>query len=161
YAVIVTNSYGSITSSVVLNVLPSPPVIVQQPRSLTRFAGAFYTMSVGAIGSARLSYQWKLGGVAVPCATLSRYTNVGASSNSGNYSCTISNSLGTTNTALASLAVLPLPADYVSNIVADIPMAYWRFGETNGTTAYDYVGGHDGQYIAVALTQSGYSAMDR
>jgi len=31
-------------------------------------------------------------------------------------------------------------------ILAAHPAAYWRFNETNGTTAFDYAGGHNGAY---------------
>ncbi|PYI88146.1 MAG: hypothetical protein DME26_04085 [Verrucomicrobia bacterium] len=39
-------------------------------------------------------------------------------------------------------------------------MAYWRLGETSGTVAHDYVGGHDGAYFKATLNQPGYSVVD-
>lgn len=36
--------------------------------------------------------------------------------------------------------------DYVSSVLADQPLAYWRLDEDGGTTATDSTGGHDGAY---------------
>ena len=47
-------------------------------------------------------------------------------------------------------------ADYRSTIVADNPLAYYRLGETSGTTMVDEIGSHTGGYIgAPALGQTG------
>ena len=35
---------------------------------------------------------------------------------------------------------------YSTAVLADHPIAYWRFDEPSGTTAHDEVGGHDGTY---------------
>ena len=58
YAVIITNLYGSVTSSVAnLAILYYPPVITKQPTDQNTVAGSNVTMSVVANGST-LSYQW-------------------------------------------------------------------------------------------------------
>jgi hypothetical protein len=45
---------------------------------------------------------------------------------------------------------------YPTAILADHPVAYWRLNETNGTTAYDQMGGHNGSYAgAVGLGGAG------
>jgi glucose/arabinose dehydrogenase len=36
---------------------------------------------------------------------------------------------------------------YRSTVMADTPIAYWRLGETSGTTAADEIGGHTGTYV--------------
>jgi hypothetical protein len=159
YSVVVSNAYGAVTSSVPLTVLTSPPIITQEPGSETRFAGARFVFSVGAYGSAPLSYQWNVGGSAIPGATLATYS--AAAQTSGSYTCTITNLYGTTNTAAANLTVLPLPSGYATAVLADNPLSYWRLGETNGSTvAHDYVGGNDGIYHGVTLGLPGYSVID-
>ncbi|HXU77864.1 MAG TPA: LamG-like jellyroll fold domain-containing protein, partial [Methylomirabilota bacterium] len=164
YAVIVTNNYGSVTSSIVaLTVLSGPPQIFQQPQSITRYAGNSATFSVTAGGSTPLSYQWKLNGTTpIGGATASAYTinNVQAG-NVGNYSCTITNPFGSTNTVLVSLAVIAAPTNaYAQAVLADHPIGYWRLGEGSGSTAFDYAGSHDGQYTNVVLGLPGYSIND-
>ncbi len=45
--------------------------------------------------------------------------------------------------------------DYQAQVLADTPLAYWRFGEATGTTAVDLVGAHDGTYQDVTLGDPG------
>jgi hypothetical protein len=148
----------------VYGLLPaSRPLIYRDPQSTTRFTGESATLSVASGGSTPLSYTWKFNGTTViPGATTANLTIPSVQfSNAGNYSCTISNTLGTTNTATAVLTVLTAPTiSYVQTVTADNPIAYWRLNETNGTVAHDYVGGHDGQYFAATLGQPGYNAID-
>src|SRR5262249_31142340 len=142
-----------------LTVLTSPPIITQEPNSATRFAGAKFIFSAGAYGSAPLSYQWKVGGSAIPGATQATYSAVAQTS--GSYTCTITNLYGAPNTVAAGLTVLPLPAGYATAVLADNPLSYWRLGEANGSTAaHDYVGGNDGVYHTVTLGLPGYSVID-
>jgi len=51
---------------------------------------------------------------------------------------------------------------YAAEVLADLPLAYWRFGETAGPTAVDSSGnGNDGTYIGgVALAEPGVLAGD-
>jgi hypothetical protein len=48
-------------------------------------------------------------------------------------------------TADAALDAPPL--SYVAEVLADLPAAYWRFGEDGGTTATDQRGTHPGSYV--------------
>ncbi len=53
-------------------------------------------------------------------------------------------------TSVASLS------PYAIALMADGPLAYWPLNETNGSVAYDLVGGHNGTYAGgVALAQPG------
>jgi hypothetical protein len=53
---------------------------------------------------------------------------------------------------IASLALSP----YAAAVVSNGPLAYWPLNETNGTVAYDLVGGHNGTYVGdVSLAKSG------
>jgi hypothetical protein len=160
YAIVVTNNYGSVTSSVVLTVVGSAPLILAQPQPASRFTGASATFSVTAGGTAPLTYQWKLDGSPVPGATTSALTRTASPAVAGNYTCTITNSYGSTNTANAAFTVLPAPTGYPAVALADSPIAYLRLGETSGTVAHDYWGGHDGIYNNATLGLSGYSGFD-
>jgi hypothetical protein len=144
YAVVVTNAFGAVTSSVVaLTVLAGPPLIAQPPQSIQRYAGATATFSVTAYGSLPKSYQWSLNGTPISGATSSAYilTDVRAE-DAGNYSVLITNPYGSTN---ANATLTLLTATKLAAVVTErTPLGYWRLDETSGTVAYDYVGGRDG-----------------
>jgi hypothetical protein len=164
YALVVTNAYGAVTSSVVvLSVESGPPLILQQPQPVTRYAGgSAATFSVTVGGSVPYSYQWMLNTTnVINGATGSSYTiNPVVPGAAGAYSCIITNPYGSTNTVTAALTVLPIPSGYASVVLADNPIAYWRLGETNGSQAGDYWGGHDGIYHNATLGEPGFSLLD-
>jgi len=86
------------------------PFIVQEPASQTAVAGSSPALSVTAQGSAPLSYQWSEAGAPITGATNSSLTisNVPYAA-AGTFSVTITNAAGTTNSAQATLTVMPVP----------------------------------------------------
>jgi hypothetical protein len=106
YAVVITNTYGAVTSSVVLTIVGSAPFIVTQPASITRIVGTPATFTVVAGGSFPRAYQWKLGTTPVPGATAASLTLPNIQwSDAGSYSCEITNAYGSTNSTAATLTV--------------------------------------------------------
>ena len=163
YAVVVTNDYGSITSSFPVTVLQAPPLITQQPTSATRYVGGTASFSVTAIGNPTLTYQWYFNtNTLIGGATASNYTKANVQlADAGKYNCRITNPYGSSNSAFATLTVLAAPTGYPAGALADNPVAYWRLGETTGTVANDYWGGHNGTYNGVTKGVSpGYSFLD-
>jgi hypothetical protein len=168
YSVVVTNPYGSVTSSVTLNIGDSPPVITAQPVSLARFSGLPFTFSVTSGGSLPLNFQWQTNGVDIPGAssggvnvgneTVASYS--GTATTAGSYQAVVSNAAGTNTSATATLTVIPAAFGYGAAVLADSPIAYWRLGETTGNVAYDYVGNNNGTYFNATLGQPGYSVID-
>jgi hypothetical protein len=62
YVVIVGNDYGSVTSSPAATLTVNiPPSITTEPASQSAIAGSTVLFSVGATGTAPLSYQWQAG----------------------------------------------------------------------------------------------------
>ncbi len=54
--------------------------------------------------------------------------------------------------------VVPATGTYATTLTAAHPLAYWPLNETNGSVAYDLIGGHDGLYVGgVTLGQKGGS----
>jgi hypothetical protein len=148
YAVVITNAYGSITSSIVaLNAQSGPPIIAQQPQPITRFAGGNAVFSVGLGGLGAYTYVWSKDGVPVAGATQSSLTLLGVqAADSGRvYGVSITSPYGSTNSAGAMLTVIPV-TNYSAAVMAGNPMAYWRLDDSGGGTAYDYAGGYDGRY---------------
>jgi hypothetical protein len=159
-AVVVTNNYGAITSSVSFVVAASAPSILQQPQSIARFVGFPFSLSVTAGGSAPLTYYWKLGGVVVQSGASSTYSGTASLGTAGTYTCVVSNSLGTITTSNAVLTVSALPENYSGQVIASSPIGYWRLGETSGSVANDFIAGNNGTYFNATLNQAGYSLTD-
>ena len=130
YAVVVTNTFGSATSSVVLSVVSSKPVIILQPQSSTNYESFPATLSVAAEGSLPISYQWKKDGGEIPGATASFVTfNSLTFGDAGGYSVGISNAVGTTNSALAVLTVISAPVVVDGDAyITDTPDYNWYAG---------------------------------
>jgi hypothetical protein len=109
YAVTVANSAGSVTSAVATLTLlaAGPPIITAQPVNQTVLAGETATFSVAASGSAPLSYQWQFNGTNLDGATAETLslTNV-QSKQAGSYWVTVTNEVGITNSAVATLTVI-------------------------------------------------------
>jgi hypothetical protein len=115
YAVVVSNSVGSVTSSTAtLTVNPAPvaPTITAQPVSRTVTAGQTASFTVTASGTAPLSYQWQKNGVNIAGATSASYTTpVTTTADSGStYAVVVSNSVGSVTSSTATLTVNPAPA---------------------------------------------------
>jgi autotransporter-associated beta strand protein len=136
------------------------PVIVQQPQSQSVYPDALVTFSVAVIGDPSFTYQWKKDGVNLPGANGSSFTIFPAeASDAGAYTAWITNTFGFTNSQPATLTILATNS-YVNAVRGDSPIAYWRLDETNGTIAYDWVGGNNGVYNNASLNQTGYSVTD-
>jgi hypothetical protein len=114
YDVIVSNNSGLVTSAVATLTVRIPPAITQQPVSLVVTQGSSASFSVSASGDTPLSYQWKCIGLNISAATSASYTisNV-QTKQAGNYTVTISNAVGHTDSVTATLTVLvPFPGIY-------------------------------------------------
>ena len=58
YSVVVSNAYGSVTSATALLTVWDPPVITTSPKGGTNLAGATALLTVQAVGTGPLNYQW-------------------------------------------------------------------------------------------------------
>jgi hypothetical protein len=117
YVVVISNSYGSVTSIVATLSVLSPPVIFSQPVPLTLACGSPASFSVGAGGTAPLAYQWQINGSNLMdggeisgsetnMLTLSAITT----NDAGSYVVVITNMWGSVTSAVAALTVtLPSP----------------------------------------------------
>jgi hypothetical protein len=149
YAVVATNAYGAVTSSVVaLNVQAGPPVVFTPPQSVTKYLGANPRFEIVAGGSVPLTYQWKFGVNVLPGQTTSvlQLSNVQASA-AGTYTVTISNAYGGTDRS-ATLTLVQ-PDKYAAAVMAYGPRAYWRLNESSGTNALDWAGSYDGTTVGI------------
>ena len=112
FAVVVSNSAGSATSrSAKLTVTapggPVAPSITVQPADQSIKAGQTATFSVGASGTAPLSYQWRKNGAAIAGATSATYTTPAETTadNGATFAVVVSDSAGSVISRSARLTV--------------------------------------------------------
>jgi hypothetical protein len=131
YVVVIGNAFGSVTSSPASLVLNLPPVIANQPASLSVPAGANPAFAVGASGLGALSYQWRFFGTNLPDATSSALAfNDVQTNRAGPYSVSVSNPFGSVTSSIAFLSVTnPLCAPSPSGLLG------WWQGESSGDDA--------------------------
>jgi len=153
YAVVITNNAGSVTSTVAMLTVGTPPSVTNPPSSLTVVQGQNATFSVSASGDGPLSYQWRFNGAPVGSSSSSAYTVVGATvTNAGNYDAVVSNAYGSATSIVAQLTVLVPPsisgqptnqtvvagsdANFQVGASGSSPLNYqWWFNGTNGVGA--------------------------
>ena len=149
YDLVITNAYGTATSVPVTVSVVSyfPPVVLQQPVARSVFAGRTAQFSVVADGG-QLAYQWNKGGAAISGATTTQLVISPVSiTDAADYSVTVSNPAGSTNSVNAHLTVASIPATgYLSKVLADGPSTLWRMDESSGSTLIDSWGANFGTY---------------
>jgi endonuclease/exonuclease/phosphatase family metal-dependent hydrolase len=134
YSVVITNLFGSVTSSnAVLLLTNAPPAITTQPQNQSIIAGQTATFSVAATGTPPLNYQWFFSGINIAGAITNPFTLANVQlANAGNYSVVITNIAGSVTSSAAPLTVL-----FTNPVV----FAQWNFNSitpdnktTTGTT---------------------------
>jgi uncharacterized delta-60 repeat protein len=105
YRVVVSNSFGSVTS-LVANLTVLNPLIVSQPTNAVRNAGENVTFNVSVVGTPPFSYQWYRDGAALPGAVNSSLLvqNLSAS-DAAAYTVVVNNLDGSVTSAPAMLTV--------------------------------------------------------
>ena len=158
YTIVVTNSYGSVTSAVATLTVGVPPSITNQPVSQAVVVSNNVTFTAGVTGTPPLSYQWQFNGTSIAGATANFYsvTNVQAT-NAGNYTLAVTNNYGAVTSAIAVLTVNFPPSitnqpvsqsvlassnvTFTAGVTGTAPLNYqWRFNGANlaGATANFY-----------------------
>jgi len=112
YEVIVSNSFGTVTSNaatLTVNPAGSFPAITQQPEGGSVVVGLPFSFQVVATGAQPLSYQWNKDGqkLTAPNSPTLSFTAV-ALADAGNYSVTVKNSVGSVTSQVVPLQVVPL-----------------------------------------------------
>jgi hypothetical protein len=178
YSVVVTNTYGSITSSNATLKVRTEPVITQQPQAVTVNASANASFSVSANGAVPFQYQWRLAGTNIAGATNNPYviTNV-QPQQAGLCSVVVSNAYGFTISSDALLTVRTVPTIFTQpqsssvtqwrsssfsvSVLGPAPFYYqWRFnginlvGATNSTYTIAVTQTNQAGLYSVAITNA-------
>jgi uncharacterized repeat protein (TIGR01451 family) len=145
YDVIVTNSYGSVTSAVAQLTILVPPTITSQPTNQNVAVGGSVTFQVTAAGSSPLGYQWWFNGTnAVGTGTNWLNLQNVQTNQAGTYIVVVTNAAGalTSSPAILTIGTPPSITQQPSgttivqgqsatfNVVANggTPLSYqWRF----------------------------------
>ncbi len=134
--------------------IPTAPLIVTQPSDASVYVGQMAPLAVQASGAVPLSYQWYKGSEPIAGATLKAltYGPVTLADSGSKFKVAITNALGATNSAEATLTVMSRPA---ATLVSE-----WKFedntsdtsGNGNDGTAFDvvsYVPGVSGKAVSL------------
>ncbi len=157
YTVLVTNSWGAVTSSVATLTVLVPSGISTQPQDLAIVKGQSATFSVTASGTAPLTYQWRFNGSPLPAETNSILALSNVQSNqAGIYTVVVNNSAGTVTSTGATLTV------YVPAGITTQPISLVRTqGNTvtfstaaSGTAPFGYQWNFNGSALANATNAS-------
>jgi DNA/RNA endonuclease G (NUC1) len=154
YNVVVTNTVSAATSNnATLTVTPAAPTITASPATQTITTGSTATLTVTAIGTAPLSYQWRKGGTpladggAISGASTATLTIANAqTTDSGSYDVIVSNGINPSATSTA--ATLTVSASSASSTVV------WNFGAGAGTETAVPTSGLPSDVTGGTLTQN-------
>jgi len=145
YDVVVTNSSGSVTSSVAVVNTGYTPVVVQQPLALTNAVGGTAVFSCMVTGSAPINLQWTFNGNSLPGGTNANLTltNPGPI-NIGFYALAATNLFGGIDSSNASLNLDGFDFALWNGLVAYYPF----YGNANDASG----NGNNGTNYGAVLT---------
>ncbi len=115
YAVIISDSSGSVTSSVASLTVNVPVFISTQPQSQSVSVGSNVTFAVTAGGTLPLHYQWLSNSIAILDATNFNFTfNIASTNPVAGFSVVLTNNYGAITSSVAALTVLVIPPGIAS-----------------------------------------------
>ena len=164
YWVMVSNAFGSLTSSIVTLTVIDPPIITAQPTNMLVLAGTNVTIGVSLTGSAPFfHYQWLFNSTNLLNATNAVYAlSAVATNKAGNYSVVVTNAAGIAVSSNAALTVVLSPAsrtNYASSTATFTVTAFspesltyqWQKNGTNLSNRSNISGATNSMLIIASL----------
>jgi len=156
---VVSNVVGNVISAPAHLTVNTPPSIVIQPASFSVPPGSQATLSVVAVGTPPLAYQWKKGSVVVSGVSANlTLDNVGSDS-AGSYTVTIKNNFGTvtSNAAIFLVGVLPTIATPPTavTVTASASANFTVVAEGTGPSTYQWQLAAQGSRVFNNLSDGG------
>lgn len=155
YEVLVSNTYGSVTSSppatlTVLGAALAGPV----PNQQVIYSGYPAQFTVTDLGGGAITNSWQLnntslinGGFYSGATTTNLVISSVVPANVGNYLAIVSTAYGSVTSSVAPLGIAyPDGSLYEAAVRAYGAVDYYRLNETSGTEAWDFIGGKTGTY---------------
>ena len=168
YTVVVSNTVGSVESSIATVSVEMPPSIESQPSGSSVALGDSLMLSVSASGES-LSYQWKKNGVSITGATSASYTiSIASESDAGVYQVVVSNAGGSmmsnpVNVSVSSAPALSVSTNLISITAGDdvVLTANGLNGNYNLETVEWYTTGYfSGSLLGYGISFNIYDASD-
>jgi uncharacterized delta-60 repeat protein len=123
YSVVVTNLYGTATSSNANLSVRQPPAITTQPQPQTVVVGQPASFAVAVGGDGPCSFQWRANGVSIPGANAATFTIASSqTTDRANYSVVVTCPFGTVTSQDASLTVNEPPIIVVHPQTQTVPL---------------------------------------
>jgi len=117
YAVVASNSSGSVTSAPARLEVTLAPGIVRHPFDLTPVLGQTKMLKVQAAGATPLQYQWLKDGTNIAKETNATLTLTNITlANEGSYTVLISNQYGSVSSAASTMDVIAHPAAAITSV---------------------------------------------
>ena len=136
YSVVVTGTYGSVTSAVAVVSVDTPIIVKTPPKAASKIAGQTNMFTVIVMGP-NPTYQWQLNQVDIPGATQSSYTVDPVSvATGGNYRVVVSNAAGSVNSPEVALTVLTDVA--LPSIKATVPLKNFGYSDSSSPAVSGY-----------------------
>lgn len=111
FSVVISNPFGTTTSSNAALTVLAPPTITIQPKGRSVPRGLPTIFSAAVAGGSPLGCQWLLNGTNLPNATALSYTNPAVSAdNLGTYELVVTNAVGSVTSSVAMLTFGPVAA---------------------------------------------------
>ena len=143
YSAVVSDAYGSVTTSNAVMTVIVPPLVTAQPANVLVLQGTNAAFGVSLSGTAPFRYQWRFNGTNLLNATNATYAISSAGTNSaGNYAVVVTNAAGSTTSSNAALTVVLSPksrtnyassaATFTATAFSPEPLNYqWQMNGTN------------------------------
>jgi hypothetical protein len=143
YTVVISNSFGSITSAPVTLVVSDPPTISIEPASAAKFVGSAASFSVTATGTAPLSYQWQKnnsplsnGGNVAGATTSALALSALAAGDAASYTVIVTNIAGSITSAPPAILTVLAPPSISSAVLSGSNLMLSGSGGIAGNTYY-------------------------